>query len=273
MLRAITPASLHPPFARYSHAVEVAGRGAGWSSARASSALPPMRRSPRAPKRRAELIFDAHRSDPGRGRAWASPISSAQRLCHRRASILPAYMAVRDRRVAMPPPASTLMIVSGFAREVFKVEVEAVARAGRLTVNAWRQSPSASAAASISGERHRRPCRRPCACPARITRMTVSRPGQRASPHWISLTERATSSPRSEMLAHQRLERVGLPPLVLARAAEQPEHRLSRPAGSGCRRRRPRRRRRAARRSRPRPERGDGGAVGRRGGPEARRRR
>jgi enamine deaminase RidA (YjgF/YER057c/UK114 family) len=40
---------------------------------------------------------------------------------------LAAYMAVRDRIVADPPPASTLMIVSGFAREVFKVEVEVVA--------------------------------------------------------------------------------------------------------------------------------------------------
>jgi len=40
------------------------------------------------------------------------------------------YMAVRDRYVADPPPASTLMIVSGFAREEFKVEVEIVAARG-----------------------------------------------------------------------------------------------------------------------------------------------
>lgn len=38
-----------------------------------------------------------------------------------------AYMAVRDRYVALPPPASTLMIVSGFTRPEFKVEVEAIA--------------------------------------------------------------------------------------------------------------------------------------------------
>ena len=37
------------------------------------------------------------------------------------------YMAVRDRFVALPPPASTLMIVSGFTRSEFKVEVEAIA--------------------------------------------------------------------------------------------------------------------------------------------------
>ena len=37
------------------------------------------------------------------------------------------YMAVRDRYVALPPPASTLMIVGGFTRPEFKVEVEAIA--------------------------------------------------------------------------------------------------------------------------------------------------
>ena len=40
---------------------------------------------------------------------------------------LPGYMAARDRFVADPAPASTLMIVSGFAREAFVVEVEALA--------------------------------------------------------------------------------------------------------------------------------------------------
>jgi enamine deaminase RidA (YjgF/YER057c/UK114 family) len=43
-----------------------------------------------------------------------------------RACIAP-YMAVRDRYVAMPAPASTLMIVSGFTRPEFKVEVEVLA--------------------------------------------------------------------------------------------------------------------------------------------------
>ena len=40
---------------------------------------------------------------------------------------MPAYMAVRDAHVGTPPPASTLMIVSGFTRPEFKVEVEAIA--------------------------------------------------------------------------------------------------------------------------------------------------
>ena len=40
---------------------------------------------------------------------------------------LQPYMAVRDRLFPKPAPASTLMIVAGFTREEFKVEVEVVA--------------------------------------------------------------------------------------------------------------------------------------------------
>lgn len=40
---------------------------------------------------------------------------------------LAGYMAARDRFVADPAPASTLMIVAGFARPEFVVEVEAIA--------------------------------------------------------------------------------------------------------------------------------------------------
>ncbi len=40
---------------------------------------------------------------------------------------LAGYMKVRDEFVSNPPPASTLMIVQGFARPEFKVEIEAIA--------------------------------------------------------------------------------------------------------------------------------------------------
>jgi enamine deaminase RidA (YjgF/YER057c/UK114 family) len=42
---------------------------------------------------------------------------------------IPAYMAVRDGLFFNPPPASTLIIVSGFTRPEFKVEVEVIAAA------------------------------------------------------------------------------------------------------------------------------------------------
>jgi 2-iminobutanoate/2-iminopropanoate deaminase len=40
---------------------------------------------------------------------------------------LKGYMAARDQFISNPPPASTLMIVSGFARPEFLVEVEVLA--------------------------------------------------------------------------------------------------------------------------------------------------
>lgn len=42
---------------------------------------------------------------------------------------LKPYMAVRDRLFGSPSPASTLMIVSGFANEAYKVEIEVLAAA------------------------------------------------------------------------------------------------------------------------------------------------
>ena len=43
------------------------------------------------------------------------------------ADYLQSYMQVRDEFVTNPPPASTLIIVSGFARPQFKIEIEAIA--------------------------------------------------------------------------------------------------------------------------------------------------
>ena len=43
------------------------------------------------------------------------------------AEYLSGYMKVRDEFVGAPAPASTLMVVAGFARPEFKVEIEAVA--------------------------------------------------------------------------------------------------------------------------------------------------
>ncbi len=37
------------------------------------------------------------------------------------------YMAVRDKYVASPPPASTLLIVQGFTRAEFNIEIEVTA--------------------------------------------------------------------------------------------------------------------------------------------------
>jgi 2-iminobutanoate/2-iminopropanoate deaminase len=125
MLTHHTPAGIRPPFARYSHGVEVA---AG-----------------------TRLVFCSGQLGIGADEAIPEDVGDQTRLCFANiAAILASagmglgdivrinayvsdrahlsgYMAARDAFVADPPPASTLMVVSGFARREFKVEIEVIA--------------------------------------------------------------------------------------------------------------------------------------------------
>jgi enamine deaminase RidA (YjgF/YER057c/UK114 family) len=125
MLRAITPAALPAPFARYSHAVEVPP-GARLVYASGQLGVAPDGRVPDEAEAQAELIFDALErllAEAGMGLADLVRLNAYVTAREHMA----AYMRVRDRRVGTPPPASTLLIVAGFSREEFKLEVEAVA--------------------------------------------------------------------------------------------------------------------------------------------------
>jgi enamine deaminase RidA (YjgF/YER057c/UK114 family) len=95
VLKHLLPADMAAPFAAYSHGVKV---GAG-----------------------AELVFCS-------GQLGIAPDGSVRINAYvtDRAYMRP-YMDVRDRLFPQPAPASTLMIVSGFTREEFKVEIEVVA--------------------------------------------------------------------------------------------------------------------------------------------------
>lgn len=125
MFRFLTPASIKPPFARYSHAVEVpAGSRLVFCSGQVG--IQPDDAVPADAAAQAELCFAniaAILREAGLGLADIVRLNAyvTDRL------YLQPYMAVRDRLFQHPAPASTLMIVSGFAREEFKVEVEAVA--------------------------------------------------------------------------------------------------------------------------------------------------
>jgi enamine deaminase RidA (YjgF/YER057c/UK114 family) len=124
-MRRLNPPSIHPPFANYAHGVEVS---------------PPAR-----------LVFCSGQLGVGSEGVVPEAVEDQARLCFRAiaailddagmsladlvrlnayvsaAEYLRGYMKVRDEFVSAPPPASTLMIVQGFARPEFKVEVEAVA--------------------------------------------------------------------------------------------------------------------------------------------------
>jgi enamine deaminase RidA (YjgF/YER057c/UK114 family) len=126
-MRALKPASIRPPFARYSHGVEVpAGCRLVFCSGQLGIAAD--ERVPEDAGEQTELCFKniaAILAEAGLTLAEIVKINAyVSDAAHLR-----AYMAVRDRLFGDPPPASTLMIVSGFARPEFKVEVEAIAAA------------------------------------------------------------------------------------------------------------------------------------------------
>ena len=124
-MRRLNPEAIHPPFANYAHGVEV--------------------------EPGARIVFCAGQLGIGRDGAVPESVEDQARLCFRAiaavlgeasmslcdlvrlnayvasAQYLSGYMKVRDEFVSNPPPASTLMVVQGFARPEFKVEIEAVA--------------------------------------------------------------------------------------------------------------------------------------------------
>jgi 2-iminobutanoate/2-iminopropanoate deaminase len=124
-MRRLNPTTIHPPFANYAHGVEIpSGARIVFCSGQLGIA-----RDGAVPERvedQARLCFQAIAAileeaeftlaDVVRLNAY---VSSAEHLS--------GYMRVRDEFVSSPAPASTLMVVSGFARPVFKVEIEAIA--------------------------------------------------------------------------------------------------------------------------------------------------
>jgi 2-iminobutanoate/2-iminopropanoate deaminase len=124
-MRRLNPDAIHPPFAKYAHGIEV---------------------DPGA-----RIVFCSGQLGIGRDRIIPEDVEAQTRLCFRAiaeilgeasmafadlvrlnayvssAQYLGGYMKVRDEFVGNPPPASTLLIVQGFARPEFKVEIEAVA--------------------------------------------------------------------------------------------------------------------------------------------------
>jgi 2-iminobutanoate/2-iminopropanoate deaminase len=124
-MRRLNPDAIHPPFAKYVHGIEI---------------------DPGA-----RIVFCSGQLGIGRDGVIPEDVEAQARLCfHAIAAILAeasmsladlvrinayvssaqylgGYMKVRDEIVSNPPPASTLIVVQGFARPEFKVEIEAVA--------------------------------------------------------------------------------------------------------------------------------------------------
>ena len=122
-----TPNSIRAPFARYSHGVEVPpGHRLMLCSGQLSITIDDD--IPETAEAQTELCFENIAAVLASAGMKLSDIVRINAYVTDRAH-LPGYMKVRDRLFADPAPASTLMIVSGFAREIFKVEIEVIAAA------------------------------------------------------------------------------------------------------------------------------------------------
>ena len=125
MLDKRTPAVMSAPFAKYSHSVIVpAGTRMLFCSGQLGIGADGV--IPESAEAQADLCFKAIGHMLADARMDAGDIVRINAFVTDRAH-MQGYMASRDRYAPNPPPASTLMIVGGFTRPDFKVEVEIVA--------------------------------------------------------------------------------------------------------------------------------------------------
>ena len=125
MLNRITPTDIHPPAAKYSHATSVPA-DARWLYLSGQVGIAPDGTIPDDTGAQAELCFaniEAILREAGMAPADLVRLTTYLIDVRDRAG----YMAVRDRFVGSPPPASTLLVISALADPRYRIEVEAVA--------------------------------------------------------------------------------------------------------------------------------------------------
>ncbi len=125
MFKFLKPKSIRPPFARYSHGVEVpAGKRLVLCSGQLG--IGPDDSVPEDAGAQAKLCFANIAAVLAESQLGLADIVRINTFVAGRAFLKP-YMEVRDRLFVDPAPASTLIIVSGFSRPEFKIEIEAIA--------------------------------------------------------------------------------------------------------------------------------------------------
>ena len=124
MVRSLTPTAIAPPFARYAHGAA----GGGIVVTSGQLAVAPDGTVPQGAEAQARLCLsniDAILAEAGAGRGDVLRLNAYVTAREHMAG----YMAARDEWLAEVEhlPASTLVIVSGFTRPEFVVEIEATA--------------------------------------------------------------------------------------------------------------------------------------------------
>ena len=132
MFKRHTPASIHPPFSNYALGIEVpAGQRLLFCSGQLGIA--PDATIPEGAGAQTEICFANIKAVlESAGMDFSNIIRINAYVTDR--AFLPDYMAVRNALFPLGSTASTLMIVTGFAREIFKVEIEIVAAAAAAPV-------------------------------------------------------------------------------------------------------------------------------------------
>src|SRR5437763_2978851 len=124
MNRLINPAAIRAPFAQYSHAVEVTAGRLLFASGQLGVA--PDDTVPEDVEAQAVLCFENIKAILREAEMTLADVARFTAYVTDRA-YFPVYGAVRSRYVTGNAFASTLVIVSGFTRPEFKVEVEVTA--------------------------------------------------------------------------------------------------------------------------------------------------
>ena len=126
-MKHITPAGIRPPFARYSYGVEIPP-GSRILVCSGQLGVAPDDKVPATIEEQTHLCFrNIEAVLKAAGFSFADVVRINSFVTSR--DHLKGYMSVRDLYISDPPPASTLMIVSGFSRPEFLVEVEVIAAA------------------------------------------------------------------------------------------------------------------------------------------------
>ena len=131
MLKPLNPSSIHPPFARYVHGVVVPA-GADTIFCSGQLGIGPDKRVPADVEGQAALCFEAIGAILAAGGMGFADLVRLNAYVTSR-DHLAGYMTVRDRYVALPPPASTLRRSrTGFSPK-FSVRSSAASRASNIS--------------------------------------------------------------------------------------------------------------------------------------------
>jgi 2-iminobutanoate/2-iminopropanoate deaminase len=125
MHKPLSPTSIHPPFSFYSNGVEVP-EGQKLVFCSGQLGITKDGTIPATAAEQADLAFDNVAAILAEAGLALEHVVRINAFVTGREHLRP-YMDVRNKRFSLPLPASTLMVVSGFARPEFFVEIEVVA--------------------------------------------------------------------------------------------------------------------------------------------------